>query len=102
MTLDTSIAFLIILLICFIWFRRKSSPEAFIDYKEALGMSSSAPTYTSGASMRIGETRISDLSGDWRTKFGEDEGRWYARQFVRDPEAAYRIANPTYRTATTF
>lgn len=102
MSFDTLIAFLIILILCFIWFRHKSLAEEFIDYKEALGMSSSAPSYTSGASMRVAETRISDLSGDWRTKFGEDEGRWYARQYVRNPEAADRIANPTYRTATTF
>jgi hypothetical protein len=68
------------------------SGENFTDY----------PTYTSGASMRIGEARVSDISGQWRTKFGEDEGKWYARYYARDSQEAQQIKNPTYRTAVTF
>lgn len=103
MSLDAVILILIIIVIYIAWrLSRGASPEAFIDYKQALGVDSSAPAYTSGATMRIAETRISDLSGEWRTKFGEDEGKWYARHLIRNPEAARQITNPTYHTATTF
>ena len=116
MTLDALIVVLIIFILYFVWWTSRSSrspglqgtpetsnSEKFVDYSDATGLNSSGPAFTSGASMRIAETRVTDLSGDWRTKFGEQEGDWYARHMIhRNPSFRGMIEDPTYRTATTF
>jgi hypothetical protein len=81
-------------------------PESFID--PGTGGKSGGdpgPAYTSGATMRVAETRVSDAAGDWWSSLGDQEGKFYARYFAPPGESAFersQIENPTYHTATTF
>lgn len=94
----TSDAIIFVLILVLIYFAIFSRNERFID----LGNDPSGPpTYTSGASMRIDDTSVSDNIGNYWQEFGKREGEYYAKYMNLSRTDRDIVKNPTYGTALT-